>query len=173
MKTTLITVAVIASLALSIFGLVRPTQSNAPEQVAVGAVSGPDTYFDYVANNNLRKFGQRRALITGTTTVCAIKSPSATSTLVYAGVNFTTSSTTATVVTLAKATTAFATTTALNTLSLSANAQGGQIATSSLASVGVVGNNIFAPNTYFVVGMQGGVGTFSPAGSCGAEWLVL
>lgn len=138
----------------------------------LGAVSGPDTYFEYTANQNLQKYGLTRGFTSATTTVCAIKSPAATSTLVFAGVNFTTSSTSASVVTLAKAATAFATTTALNTLTLAANALGAQIATSSIATVGVAGNNIFAPNQYFVVGMQGGVGgTFSPVGTCSAEFV--
>lgn len=145
---------------------------NVPRQdQTFGAVVGPDTYFDYVANNDVRKSATRKAFTTATTTVCAIKSPSATSTLVFGGVNFTRSSTTASVVTLAKAATAFATTTALNTLSIAANGQGAQIATSSTATVGVVPAIIFAPNQYFVVGMQGGIGTFSPVGSCTAEFV--
>lgn len=144
--------------------------------VKLGGVSGPDTYFSYVANNNLQEYGETKGFTTATTTVCAIKSPAATSTLVFAGVNFTVSSSTASLVTLAKATTAYATSTALNTLTLAANAQGAQIATSSTATVGVVGNNIFSPNTYFVVGMQdttpqAGAGTFSPVGSCSARFL--
>lgn len=112
--------------------------------------------------------------MTGTaasTTVVAIKSPSATSTGTFLGCNFTTSSTTASVVTLAKATTAFATTTFLGSVSLSASAQGYVMATTSLP----VGSAVFSPNTYFVVGMQdstpqAGAGTFSPVGTCSAEF---
>lgn len=141
--------------------------------VKLGAVSGPNTYFDFVANNDLQKFGQTVRL-TGTaasTTVAAQKSPSATSTLTFGGCNFTRASTTATVVTLAKATTAFATTTFLGSVSIAANAQGYVMATTSLP----VGSAVFSPNTYFVVGMQdatpdAGAGTFSPVGTCSVEW---
>ncbi len=144
----------------------------------LGSVAGPNSYFDFVANNDLQKFGKTVRMVgtAASTTVCAIKSPPATSTLAFAGVNFTTSSTTGSVVTLAKATTAFATTTVLNNLTLAANAQGAQIATSSMATLGIVPSIIFAPNTYFVVGMQdttpeAGTGHFSPVGSCSAEFV--
>lgn len=139
--------------------------------VKLGGVSGPDTYFSYVANNNLQTYGETKGFTTATTTVCAHKSPAATSTLVFAGVNFTVSSSTASLVTLAKATTAYATTTFLGSVSLSANAQGYVMATTSLP----VGSAVFSPNTYFVVGMQdstpqAGAGTFSPVGTCSAEF---
>jgi hypothetical protein len=169
-----IVLVAIVIIAIAIGGYFFPSVTNVVTEKIVerlGGVSGPDTYFPYTANNNLQKYGETKGLTTATTTVCAIKSPSATSTLVFGGINFQTSSTTATTVTLAKAATGFATTTALNTLSLGANAQGAQIATSSTAAVGVVSNNIFGPNEYFVVGMAGGIGNFSPVGTCSAEFV--
>lgn len=139
--------------------------------VKLGGVSGPDTYFPYVANNNLQTYGETKGFTAATTTVCAHKSPAATSTLVFAGVNFTVSSTSASLVTLAKASTPYATTTFLGSVSLAANAQGFVMATTSLP----VGSAVFSPNTYFVVGMQdstpqAGAGTFSPVGTCSAEF---
>jgi hypothetical protein len=109
----------------------------------------------------------KESLTTATTTVCAIQSPAATSTLIYGAVNFTTSSTTASTVTLAKSATAFATTTSLGASAIAANAQG-IIVASSTPTAGQT--TVFGPSEWFVVGMQGGVGTFSPVGSCVATW---
>lgn len=109
-------------------------------------------------------------LTTSTTTVCAIQSPSATSTLVGGGIRMTTSSTTASTVTIAKATTAFATTTLINSASVSANAQATVLAASTTVSSLEQTNRIFAPNTWLVFGMAGGTGTFSPVGSCSASF---
>lgn len=139
--------------------------------VKLGGVSGPDTYFTYVANNNLQKYGLTGGFISATTTPFAFKSPAATSTLTFGGCNFTTASTTGTVVTLGKATTAFATSTFLGSVSIAANAQGFVMATTSLS----VGAAVFSPSTFFVVGMQdttpeAGAGTFSPLGSCSVEF---
>lgn len=141
-------------------------------KTVVGAVAGPDTYFPYVANNDLQKFGQTRGLVTATTTVCAIQSPVSTSTLDFASVKFIVGSTTAATITLAKAATPFATTTILNTQALAANAQGTFMASSTnLFATGLIGDVIFAPSQWFVVGMAGGIGTFSPVGSCSAEFI--
>lgn len=119
----------------------------------------------------LREWSYKRSFTTGTTTVCAIQAPGATSTLLYGGVKFTVSSTTASTVTLAKASTAFATTTNLNRQAVAANAQATILSTSTpLLATGAINDLVFAPNTYFVVGMEGGTGTFSPEGSCFAQF---
>lgn len=139
-------------------------------QSPLGSVVGPDSYFEYVANNDLQKYGQTVTLRTATTTVCAIKSPAATSTLSFAGVRFTVSSSTAATIALAKATTAYATTTILgNEVTLAAGAQATIVATSTATNLNL-GNYTFAPNNWLVVGMRGGIGTFSPIGSCSAEF---
>lgn len=101
-----------------------------------------------------------------TTTICAIQSPAATSTLLTAGISFTVSTTTTSIVTLAKATTAFATTTLLGSASLAANALG--TITASSTPFGLDSVNTFGPSTWFVVGMAGNSGTFSPTGVCQA-----
>lgn len=156
---------------IAIIGAYMFPKGNTIVERVVGAVTGPDTYFDYVANNDLQKFGQTRTLTTATTTVCAIKSPTATSTLTFGGVKFIVSSTTASTVTIAKATTAYATTTAIGGGALGAGAQGTFNATTTTAAdTSLDGAMVFAPSTYFVVGMAGNVGTFSPTGSCSAEF---
>lgn len=108
-----------------------------------------------------------------TTTVCAIKSPAATSTLVRASASFSVSSTTASIVAMTKSATAFATTTLIGGGALAANAQGTFNATTTLTTeTSLDGTRVFGPSQYLVVGMQGGVGTFSPTGWCNATFEV-
>jgi hypothetical protein len=112
----------------------------------------------------------RQEMASATTTVCALASPNATSTLVNATADFTVSSTTASRVTIAKATTPYATTTQIGqTIAISANAQDTILASTTAAQIGAE-VAIFAPNAYTVVSMAGGVGTFSPTGTCTATY---
>jgi hypothetical protein len=112
----------------------------------------------------------RQEMASATTTVCALASPNATSTLVNATADFTVSSTSASRVTIAKATTPYATTTQIGqTIAISANAQDTILASTTAAQIGAE-VAIFAPNVYTVVSMAGGVGTFSPTGTCTATY---
>lgn len=150
----------------------------APDTVIVqepkaGSIASPDIpspYLKWGAVQGVRTWPTAQPFATATTTVCAIQSPAATSTLAYpSGVLFTTSSTTAVTVTLAKAATAFATTTALGTHAIAANAQGHILASTTPAG-NLNSDLVFGPNQWFVVGMQGGVGSFSPVGVCQATF---
>lgn len=164
MKQQLVPIVIAAAVALLVAGfLARPAQQAIDQTIgAVSVLSSP------LEVNGAQVFLEGKRLATGTTTVCAIKSPAATSTLVFADVDFSVSSTTASIIHLAKATTAFATTTSLGSVALAANAQGTVVASTSPAAGAAT---VFAPNTYFVVGMAGGVGTFSPVGNCTAQFV--
>ena len=133
-------------------------------------VSSPDVPSPYFSFGGVRLWaGMTQTLAQATTTVCAIQSPSATSSLQSAGIRFDTSSTTASIVTIAKATTQYATTTSLGVCNLLANTQATCIA-STTPTTSQDPIQVFAPNTWLVVGMAGGTGTFSPAGNCHATW---
>lgn len=156
---------------LAVFGFMALRSPVTP-----GAVSSPEIPSPYFGFGDVRWWAGKMETAQATTTVCAIQSPVATSTLVGGGVSLSVSSTTASTVTVAKATTAFATTTLLRTVSVSANAQA-QFPLASTTSVASAAaweleqvNLTFAPNTWLVVGMAGGVGTFSPTGTCTAVW---
>ncbi len=112
----------------------------------------------------------RKALTTATTTVCSIKSPAATSTLDRARITLTVSSTTASTVTIAKGATFNASSTLLASAPLAADAQGTLTASSTATGVNLDNINIIAPNQYINFSMSGGNGTFSPSGSCFAEF---
>ena len=154
-------------------GPVGPKGADAP--VRLGSISGPDSPYTYYGVNGVRIYPNTRDFTTSTTTVCAIQSPAATSTLISGGALFTTSSTTATTVTIAKSATAFATTTKLGEGAIAANAQGFLLASTTAITAGGTGSNlnpayVFGPSQWFVVGVQGGVGTFSPVGQCSATF---
>jgi hypothetical protein len=110
-------------------------------------------------------------MATATTTVCSLKSPSATSTMTFGSVNFLTSSTVASTVTIAKSDSRNASTTLLAyDTALGANT-GLAIVASTTNSV-YKGAEVFTPNQYFNVTMKGG-GTFSPTGRCKVEWTQI
>lgn len=147
--------------------------------IKVGAATSPDISSPYVSWGDLRHWAYRTiSLNQATTTICAIQSPASTSTLsVNSSIQLTVSTSTASILTLAKATTAFATSTVLATSSVAANAQitttaaTTTIATDAVTKTLTIADRIFAPNTWFVVGISGGTGTFSPTGTCEAEWV--
>jgi hypothetical protein len=132
----------------------------------VGAIPGSSVSTEDFAINGVTGIFKTQSFTSATTTPCAIKSPSATSTLISANATFTVSSTSASRVTMARSASPNATTTSLGESVFSANEQGTVIASTT-------GSHIFAPNTYFVVGMKGGSGTFSPSGKCSAIWQQL
>lgn len=163
---------------LIVFGIQGALHSSAP--VAGGTeVRSPnvDTVTYSGVQTTLRRNGGTLAtvgtpgLTQATTTVCAIQSPAATSTLVAGFIKEDVSSTTASTITIAKAASAFATTTLINTISVSANAATLGIAASTTLSALEQTNRTFAPNQWLVFGQSGGTGTFSPTGTCVAQWI--
>jgi len=144
-----------------------------PAIIQTGSVSSPEISSNWFSFAGIKHWGAKTTSLTqATTTVCALQSPVSTSTLQFASIRFSVSSTTATTVTMAKATTPYATTTVLVASALGANAQGTLVSSSTPTSgASLDGTYVFAPSTYLVVGMAGGTGTFSPTGVCEAVWI--
>lgn len=169
-KTVLISAIVAVLVAGGAIALSPKDGAGNPTVPTFGALAGPDIASPYLRWGGVATYAGSMALGQATTTVCAIQSPAATSTLQTAFVRFDVSSTTASVITVAKATTAFATSTQIGVnYSIPANAQAFINASTTNGIAGA--SEVFAPNTWLVVGMQGGVGTMSPTGSCGAKWV--
>lgn len=147
----------------------------------LGAATSPDISSPYFSYGDVRHWGRKTISLTqATTTVCALQSPAATSTLMSGGINLSVSSTTASVVTIAKAATQYATTTAIATSTPIANAllnlPAATTTTIALNLPLAITDRIFGPSTWFVVGMADGTaeataGTFSPTGICQATFL--
>lgn len=161
-------IAVVAILGFS-FLKTAPTVTTPVVETAQGALSSPDIQSPYISWGNVRQFAYRTEnLQQATSTVCTIQSPAATSTLnLGSGIQFTTGSTSASTVVVTKGATPYATTTLLFAGLLSASSGGNVIATTS------TNNFVFAPNTYFNVGMLGGTGVFSPTGACQASFTAI
>src|SRR3990167_10653782 len=146
--------AVIDSTKVDVGAIAQSVYNAVKAELPLGA-AGPDRFSQCESRNGVQQCFTRYVLRTATTTACAIKSPTATSTLVRATLKVTTATSTATTWTVAKAATAFATTTVIRgALSLGSGALGTMsfVATSS---VGVIDVAFFAPNQYLVWGVAG------------------
>jgi len=167
-KTKLLIAGVLVAIVASAIALVstKTVVVNQPAAQNYGAVAGPDMPFQYISVGGVTRYYYSYPLATGTTSPCSIQSPAATSTLVSAGIQFTTSSSTATTITIARGTAMTATTTSIGTdYAIAANKQA-MIVASTTATAGDA--TIFPPNTWFNVGMKGGVGTHDAVGVCHA-----
>jgi hypothetical protein len=167
---------VVVAILLGVVGIAKDTKvvQTVVEKdgVQVGAVT-PFSPTPELNLGGLRLVGLKKPLATGTSTVCAIQSPTATSTLLTGGVQFTLASTSAVTFELSKGTTQFATSTRIGTLyGVGASAQA-TIVASSTGSVAGDGT-IFAPSTWFIgkfLDVNNGTGNAS-TGQCWATWAV-
>lgn len=159
-------VALIAIAIIALGGYLYPHLNNKPGSTQSQSDITTSNFTSVSAQNGLSLGGifitptRITALTQATTTVCAIQSPNATTTIMSASLLETVSSTTASTITLATSTTAFATTSLITTAAIGANAQG-VLTWDSGANNGTV-----SPNTWLVFGQSGGTGTFSPTGVC-------
>lgn len=147
MKTNYFVVAGIAavvSLLVSLF-LLKPVE----KVVNVGALSSPDFASPYFSFGGVRSWAGSESLQSGTTTLCAIQAPAATTTLAAASVRIDFASTSAAYIELGNATTAFATTTSLGKTTVLANAQGAMAATSSVTAL--LPDGVVPPNSWINV----------------------
>lgn len=153
-----------------------------PDRVEVikpGAVSGPNISGNFFSVGGREVYQVKKPLTTSTTTVCAIQNATgATSTLMAGGavLNLAVSTTTVHRVVIAKGSTPYATTTWLGGLApnvtTAANALG-TYQTEATTTKTSLDKYVFAPGEWVVMSMQGGVGNFSPSGTCAAEFVVL
>lgn len=151
-------------------GFVLETKNKTEPDTDIGALPGPNINSRFLSVNGVTDYFTSITMKTSTTTICAIQSPAATSTLTFASADFKTSSSTASYLTFAKASTAYATTTIIGSLAaIGAGAQATILASSTAAQYNDI---IFAPSKWLVFGMQGTAGTYSPTGKCKAVFRV-
>lgn len=160
---------VVVWIGFSIVPRVQTTVVNNPSNPSQNLGSSNRIPFNDLTVGDLTWKYAKVPLTTATTTVCQIVGPAATSTLISAGISFTTSSTSASTVTLAKAAKNTNATTTLigNRIAIAANAQDTIVASTTAAQLAAEAT-IFGPNELFVVSMEGNGGTWSPVGSCAA-----
>src|SRR3990167_5206889 len=115
METKTIVVSVLASV-LVVLGVVAFTPAKVINQESqLGAVASPDIMSPYFSFGGVRQWAAHTdTLNTASTTICAMQSPAATSTLRLGSVRLTTGSTTAVVLEMAKSATYAASTTRIS-----------------------------------------------------------
>jgi len=169
----IIAILVVVVLAASIglmFG--NKTIVNTVEKIVGG--TNPDFQTNWFRFGGVEHFAGSQSMTTATTTICAIQGPSSTSTLIFGSASFVyASSTGAVIAQMAKAATAFATTTSLGLSTIASGASGTLLATTTPTGP-LDPSQVFGPNEWFVVGLQGTtVGTDNDAsGTCKAEWII-
>jgi len=146
-----------------------PVNVSVPKSDLVGSVSGPDLWNPYFNINGVTRWYSRVKFNQATTTICTIKTPYATSTLEAMTVQFDVSSTSASIVDIAKSVNTGATTTKIGTTYyIDAGAQATIQASTSPAAGAIT---VFAPSQYVVVNQKGGAtNVFSPTGNCSATF---
>lgn len=170
MKTSNLLVTVVVALivaggvAWTVSGTSAPTQ---PQNV--GSLTGPDIASPYLKWGGLATYRTSAPLKTATTTLCAIQSPAATSSLMFAAWVINTGTSTAATIDLATSTTAFATTTNLVAATVVGSSGKGAVSWSSAGT-----NGVLAPNTWVVTKTAGaGLSGYTYGGTCDAEFTVL
>lgn len=143
-------------------------------QPQLGAVSGPDLYSPYFNVNGVIRYFNHVTLVQASTTLCNIKSPSASSTLAIMTIRVM-GSTTGMLIDIAKSTAPDATTTAIGTSYSVVAGKYVEIQASTSPAAGAA--TIFPPNNYLVVkaGLPtaGAAGTFSQVGACNATFEII
>lgn len=144
--------------------------NNEKAQLALGASSGPDQVgSDHYSWNGVVIYPSNFKAVNATTTLCAVKSPSATTTLTKFSINFPTSisTTSAPTVYLARASSPYASTTNLTTYTFAQGASGTVVATSSIQTGGY---NVVPPSTWMTVSASGQAAFYDPQATCQAEF---
>lgn len=160
-------------------GPVGPRGPQGPAGVSapkLGALSGPDLPYPYIGVGGVQTYSAKTALITASTTVCAIQGPSSTSSIEYSGVQITTATSTATTWTFAQSTDRFlgSTTPIVASFPLASGAQG-SFAFHASTTQSVATGGILSPNSWVVWTVAGT--SISDAtklnGTCSAQFKVF
>lgn len=173
-KNVVIGAVVSLMVAFVAVSMMQPTQGPAGrdgrdgKDATVGSVTGPDSFFECETHNGFRICSTGKELTVASSTACALKSPSATSTLLGTGLSLRTGTSTAVTLRVATSSTPFATTTVLWTQPVASGALGAWNFSPTTTAV-----QVFSPNTYIIWDAQGFVGGDSTKfrGTCGAQFI--
>ena len=170
-KLTNIVIAAVVALVVAFGAVVMFKQEPIP---ALGGVNPdiPSAYLKWGSGGGVRVYPASQSFKVATTTLCSFQSPSATSTLIAAGVKVTLASTSATTLNISKSANITASTTAIGSAYAIGAGVPAFIQASTSPAAGAV--TVFAPNTYLNVTLTGGdigglVG-LAPTGVCHATF---
>lgn len=170
MKDKLVVLGVVVALILGGVALTKEKTITIDKNTDPKELAGVFSYLPTPEINlgGLRLVGMEKALATGTSTVCAIQSPSATSTLVSAGVRFGLASTSAVSFDLTNASTQYAS----STKQIGTHNYIGASYQAMIVASTTDNDATFAPSQWFVAKFydaNNGVGNAS-TGRCWATW---
>ena len=155
-----------------VLGMTFPRGNTVVQQVrdqVVGAVASVDTTEDHFSYNGFEQSMYTRTMSIATSTVCVVKTPAATSTLVAYYANFSVAPTVGTTFVLGTSTTPFSTSSPIFSGVLAANVKN---TISWLATTTAVGaqNKTIGANTYIVFDLAGSPTYSGLVGKCYAEF---
>jgi len=184
MKNNLIAgLVIVGAVLLSSFLFKPEVNVTVNTEPPFGSASSPSVIDGNMDVNGVQTVYRSSGLNQASTTICSLKSPAATSTLVFGSVKLTTGTTTAIALELAKDTTYAATTTRISYDVLASGVQETLTAfvASTTGTYGALGQYhtadeqdlVFAPNTYLNAKYGGAAGSLNVlVGSCKAEFVV-
>ena len=170
--TKTILTSLVASIIVVAIGflVVHPTNTTLVNNSApLVKGTSPEISSPYFIVNGVTEWYGSENMAPATTTLCALISPNATSTLQYTSFQITTGTSTAATIDIGTSTTPYATTT--NLVAATSIASGAQGLAFWMPTQGTSQNSIMSPNTYVVVKTAGaGLAGYTYGGKCQAEF---
>lgn len=159
----------VAVVVVGFFALTNESVKTVIEKIPTGAVVSSELTSNTFAFGGVREHAYRTSMAPATTTLCVFKSPASTSTLMYAGYEIFTGTSTAANIDIAKGNTPLATTTLLVT---GTSVASGAKANVSWTSAGATAaDDIMAPSTYVLVKTAtAGLSGYTYGGTCTAKF---
>ena len=169
---TKLSIALVVITILAVAGCFLPFGGSTVVEKMVGATPGSDFYYDSLNFNGVVTYYKEVGMLKATTSLCAIKSPAATTTLERIAWQITGGTTTAATIDIGTSTTAYATTT--NLVSATAVASGAQAYKYWTPVGGTVNDAMMSPNTWVNVMTAGaGLNGYTYTGKCEAVFTEL
>lgn len=134
-----------------------------------GSAVGPESSNSYQCYNGVCTYYAKAVMSPATTTICSLKSPSATTTIISPRALFVPSVTYANNFEVGLASNAFATTTSLGKITIAANGSGELVGTTTVTALK---DGVVPPNSYinFRVSTSTASATFAQKGTCVVEF---
>ncbi len=178
MKTNILVSAVIAGVialtgAAITWSKVPAPQASDQTSQDFGSLPGPNIASPFLNWGGVTQYNFSAGLTQGASTTCSFQSPSATSTLTYAGIRFDTATSSGTMfIEMGQAANQYSTTTLIGTKYVLVNSAQDFIEGSTTPQAGKA--NVFAPNQYFNIkigGSQAITAATKPVGRCEASFV--
>ena len=180
MKTTTALFAALVALNVVLLGLIATNKSETVREVVtkeLGAVASPDLQSAYFSYGGVRHWAAKNTALTdASTTVCALLSPAATSTLQFGSIKYTTGATTTQTLSAGKGTTRYTIDRLFATSSAAADEKATLLAATTTPAADqtagklILTDRVFSPSTYLVFTISSANSYTDVEGTCEATW---